>query len=305
MAGKILITGGTGLIGTRLSEMLIDLGYEVAHLSRNGAKHSRYQTFKWDIDKNYIEEKALTYTDYIINLAGAGVADEKWTEKRKQEIRDSRVNGTNLLINQLKKTSHHVKGFISASAVGIYGNSGERLVAEESSFAENDFLANVCHEWEAAANQANTLGIRTVIFRIGIVLSKEGGALPQLAKPIKLLVGAPLGSGRQYISWIHLDDMCRLLISALEDHQFQGVYNAVAPHPVTNEEFTRQLAEVLHKPLTGLKVPAFGLKLMLGEMSETVLGGSRVSANKVLQTGFTYEYNYLDEALESFYAKEV
>ncbi|QNF31453.1 TIGR01777 family protein [Adhaeribacter swui] len=305
MAGKILITGGTGLIGTRLSEMLIDLGYEVAHLSRNGVKHSRYQTFKWDIAKNYIEEKALTYTDYIINLAGAGVADEKWTEKRKQEIRDSRVNGTNLLINQLQKTSHHVKGFISASAVGIYGNSGERLVAEESSYAENDFLANVCREWEAAANQANNLGIRTAIFRIGIVLSKEGGALPQLAKPIKLLVGAPLGSGQQYISWIHLDDMCRLLIAALEDHQFQGVYNAVAPHPVTNEEFTQKLAEVLHKPLTGLKVPAFGLKLVLGEMSETVLGGTRVSANRVLQTGFTYEYNYLEEALESFYAKEV
>ncbi|RDC64365.1 TIGR01777 family oxidoreductase [Adhaeribacter pallidiroseus] len=304
MAGKILITGGTGLIGTRLSEMLIDLGYEVAHLSRNNGKQSHYQTFKWDIENNYIEEKALTYTDYIINLAGAGVADGKWTDKRKHEIRDSRVHGTNLLIEQLKKTSHHVKGFISASAVGIYGNSGERLVAEESSSAENDFLADVCRDWETAANQARNLNIRTVIFRIGIVLSKEGGALPQLAKPIKLMVGAPLGSGRQYISWIHLDDMCRLLIAALEDHQFQGVYNAVAPHPVTNEEFTHQLAEVLHKPLTGLKVPAFGLKLMLGEMSETVLGGSRVSANKVLQTGFTYEYNYLEEALESFYVKE-
>ncbi len=305
MAGKILITGGTGLIGTRLSEMLIDLGYEVAHLSRSGPNHSKYQTFRWDIEKNYIEEAALTYTDYIINLAGASVADGKWTDKRKHEIHDSRIHGTNLLVNQLKKTSHHVKGFLSASAIGIYGNSGERLVAEESSPAENDFLAAVCRDWEKAANQATDLGIRTVIFRIGIVLSKEGGALPQLAKPIKLLVGAPLGSGQQYISWIHLDDICRLFIAAIEDHQWQGVYNAVAPHPVTNEEFTRNLAEVLHKPLTGLKVPAFGLKLVLGEMSETVLGGSRVSATKVLQTGFTFEYNYLDEALESFYAKEV
>ncbi|MDQ4140778.1 MAG: TIGR01777 family oxidoreductase [Bacteroidota bacterium] len=305
MAGKILITGGTGLIGTRLSEMLIDLGYEVAHLSRSSTKHSKYQTFKWDIEKDYIEEAALTYTDYIINLAGASVADEKWTDKRKQEIRDSRIKSTNLLINQLQKAPHHVKGFISASAVGIYGNSGERLVAEESSHAENDFLAEVCRDWEKAANQATNLGIRTVIFRIGIVLSKEGGALPQLAKPIKYLVGAPLGSGQQYISWIHLDDLCRLFIAAIEDHQFHGIYNAVAPHPVTNEEFTRTLADILHKPLTGLKVPAFGLKLVLGEMSEAVLGGSRVSANKVLQTGFTFEYNYLDQALESFYVNEI
>ncbi|QMU27642.1 TIGR01777 family oxidoreductase [Adhaeribacter radiodurans] len=305
MAGKILITGGTGLIGTRLSEMLIDLGYEVAHLSRSSAKKSKYKTFRWDIEKDYIEEAALTYTDYIINLAGASVADGKWTDKRKQEIRDSRIKGTNLLINQLQKVPHHVKGFISSSAVGIYGNSGERLVAEESSYAENDFLAEVCRDWEKSAQQATNLSIRTVIYRIGIVLSKEGGALPQLAKPIKYLVGAPLGSGQQYISWIHLDDLCRLFIAAIEDHQFHGVYNAVAPHPVTNEEFTHNLAEILHKPLTGLKVPAFGLKLVLGEMSIAVLGGSRVSANKVLQTGFTFEYNYLNEALEAFYVNEV
>ena len=305
MTGKILITGGSGLIGTRLAEMLIDLGYEVALLSHSGAKHPKYQTFKWDIEKEYIEEAALTYTDYIINLAGANVADGKWTDKRKQEIRDSRIKGTDLLIQHLSNTPHHVKGFISASAIGIYGNSGERLVAEESSAAENDFLAEVCRDWEKATAQAVTLGIRTVIFRIGIVLSTAGGALPQMAKPIKLLAGAPLGSGQQYMSWIHLDDLCRLFIAALEEPKFQGIYNAVAPHPVTNEEFTRTLAEILHKPLTGLKVPAFGIKLMMGEMSEIVLGGSRVSANKVLHTGFTFEYNYLAEALESFYVPEV
>lgn len=304
MTGKILITGGSGLIGTRLAEMLIDLGYEVALLSRSGAKHPKYQTFKWDIEKGYIDEAALTYTDYIINLAGASVADGKWTDKRKQEIRDSRIKGTRLLIQLLSQTPHHVKGFLSASAIGIYGNSGERLVAEESSAAEHDFLAEVCRDWEKAAEQALALGIRTVIFRIGIVLSTAGGALPQMAKPIKLLAGAPLGSGQQYMSWIHLDDVCRLFIAALEEPKFQGVYNAVAPHPVTNEEFTRTLAEILHKPLTGLKVPAFGIKLMMGEMSEIVLGGSRVSANKVLHTGFTFEYNYLEEALESFYVPE-
>jgi uncharacterized protein (TIGR01777 family) len=304
MAGKILITGGSGMIGTRLSEMLIDLGYEVAHLSRNSNSHSKYKVFKWDIDQGYIEEPALTYADYIVHLAGASVADGKWTSKRKQEIRDSRINSTNLLANYLQKTPHHVKGFISASGIGIYGNSGERLVAEESSFAEDDFLAEVSRDWEKAVWPVQDLHIRTIIFRIGIVLSTLGGALPQMAKPIKLMAGAPLGSGQQYMSWIHLDDLCRLFIAAIEDSQFHGVYNAVAPHPVTNETFTRTLAGILHKPLTGLKVPAFGLKLLLGEMSEMVLGGSRVSANKVLQTGFTFEYNYLNEALESFYATE-
>jgi len=303
MPEKILITGGSGMIGSRLSEMLIDQGYEVAHLSRNPNKFSKYKTFRWDVKQGYIDDNAITYANYIIHLAGAGVADEKWTEERKREILKSRVDSASLLYNCLQKSNHHVKGFISASAIGIYGDSGDQLVSEESILAD-DFLAEVCKAWEASAWQIKNLDLRTVIFRLGIVLSDKGGALPQLALPVKMMAGAPLGSGKQYMSWIHIDDACRLFINAIEDTQFEGVYNAVAPHPVTNSEFTKELAQVMHKPLMLPKVPEFALNLMLGQKSGVVLDSQRVSANKVLQTGFTFEYNYLDEALESFYEKK-
>lgn len=301
MSGRILITGGTGLIGTRLSELLIDQGYEVAHLSRQANPYAHYKTFRWDLDQEYIDDNVLGYADYIINLAGASVAEGKWTPQRKKEILESRVKGINLLQKCLSKTSHHVKAFISASAIGIYGDTGNHLVIEESKHG-TDFLASVTEQWENAASYLQDLHIRTCIFRIGIVLSNKGGALPQMAKPVKLMAGAPLGSGKQYISWIHIDDLCHLFIQAIEDTRYKGVYNAVAPNPVTNEEFTKALAEVMHKPLTGLKVPAFGLKMMLGEMSEVVLEGQRVSCDKILKMGFTFEYNTIYEALESFYS---
>ncbi len=297
-----MIAGGTGLLGTRLSEMLIDSGYEVAHLSRTPDKYARYKTFKWDVAKGIIDENAIRYADYIINLAGTSVSGEKWSATRKKEILNSRVLSTNLLCQYLEKTQHRVKGFLASSAVGIYGNSGDRLMMEESTYG-SDFLAEVCKQWEHASWQIHSLGIRTVIFRIGIVLSNKGGALPQMAKPIKMMAGAPLGSGKQYMSWIHVDDLCRLCIKAIEDRQMQGVYNAVAPNPATNEHLTRSLAKVMHKPMVFPNVPAFGLKLMLGEMSEIILNSSRVSATKVLQTGFTFEYNHLNEALESLYDK--
>ncbi|WP_018477062.1 TIGR01777 family oxidoreductase [Pontibacter roseus] len=300
MPGKILITGGSGLIGTRLSEMLIDQGYEVAHLSRKPGKSSHYKSFRWDIGESYLDDSAVTYADYIIHLAGAGLADQKWTNERKKEIVRSRVESTKLLISSLQRTEHHVKGFISASGVGIYGDAGDQLMSEESTYGD-DFLAEVCKAWEGAVWPVKDLGIRTVIFRTGIALSDQGGALPQLARPVKLMAGAPLGSGKQYMSWIHMDDLCRLYIRAIEDTQFEGVYNAVAPHPVTNAEFTKQLAGAMHRPLMLPKVPSFAINLMMGEMSDVVLTGQRVSANKVLQTGFTFEYNYLEEALESFY----
>lgn len=303
MSGKILITGGSGLVGMRLSEMLIDQGYEVAHLSRNPDKVSNYKTFKWDVKKGSIDENAITYADYIVHLTGASVAGEKWTEDRKKEIINSRVKSTELLYTCLKNLDHHVKGFISASAIGIYGNAGDQLMSEESTTG-NDFLADVCKVWESAAWQMHELHLRTVIMRLGIVLSTKGGALPQMARPVKMMAGAPLGSGKQYMSWIHLDDTCRLFIRAIEDTQFEGVYNAVAPHPVTNKEFMTELAEAMKKPLVLPKVPAFAINLMMGEMSEVVLTGQRVSANKVLQTGFTFEYNFLEEALDSFYEEE-
>lgn len=305
MSRKVLITGGTGLIGTRLAEMLIDAGYEVALLTRQPAT-SRIRSFRWDPRHETIDEAAISYADYIINLAGASVSDGKWTDERKRDIMTSRLSGTALLVQELRKGHHHVRAFLSASAIGIYGDAGDRLVNEETPpAAASDFLADVSRQWELAAQPVqDELAIRTVIIRIGIVLSNQGGALPPMARPMKLMAGSPLGSGRQYMSWVHLDDVCRLFMTALEEPQWQGVYNGVAPHPVTNKAFIETLATVMHRPLVLPKVPAFGLKLVLGEMSEIILASQRVSAEKVLRQGFTFEYPNLQAALESFYEPE-
>jgi uncharacterized protein (TIGR01777 family) len=303
---KVLITGGTGLIGTRLAEMLIDSGYEVALLSREPAKSSHFQSFRWDPQGGTIDEAAVPYADFIVSLAGASVSDGKWTNERKHDIMTSRLGGLALLSRELAKPGHHVKAFISASAIGIYGDAGDKLLDEETPPAvpTHDFLADVSHQWELAAGPVAALDIRTVIPRIGIVLSTEGGALPQMARPVKLGAGAALGSGKQYMSWIHLDDICRLFIAMLEDETWRGTYNAVAPNPVTNQQFTETLAQVLHRRLVLPKVPAFGLKLAMGEMSDIVLASQRVSAQKVLAQGFRFEYPELRGALEALYGGE-
>ena len=301
---KVLITGGTGLIGTRLAEMLIDSGYEVALLSREPAKSSHFQGFRWNPRAGTIDEAAVPYADFIVNLAGASVSDGKWTDERKRDIMTSRLGGLALLHRELAKPGHHVRAFISASAIGLYGDAGAKLVNEETppALPTHDFLADVSHQWELAAAPIAALGIRTVIPRIGIVLSTEGGALPQMARPMKLGAGAALGSGKQYMSWIHLDDLCRLFIAMLDDVSWNGTYNAVAPNPVTNLEFTETLAQVLHRPLLLPKVPAFGLKLAMGEMSDIVLASQNVSDQKVLAQGFEFEYPELRGALKALYA---
>ena len=303
---KVLITGGTGLIGSRLAEMLIDSGYEVALLSREPAKSSHYRSFRWDPTGGVIDEAAVPYANYIVSLAGASVSDGKWTDERKRDIMTSRLSGLALLHRELAKPGHHVEAFISASAIGVYGDTADALLTEESppGLPTHDFLADVAHQWELAAAPIAALGIRTVVPRIGIVLSTEGGALPQIARPVKLGAGAALGSGRQYMSWIHRDDICRLFIAMLEDPAWRGTYNAVAPLPVTNQQFTETLAHVLHRPLLLPKVPAFGLKLAMGEMSEIVLGSQNASAAKVLARGFQFEYPELRGALEALYGRD-
>ncbi|MBJ6142638.1 TIGR01777 family oxidoreductase [Hymenobacter sp. BT559] len=300
---KILITGGTGMIGQRLAELLIDAGNDVALLTREPGKSSHYRLFGWDPAAGTIDPAALPFADCVVNLAGSNVAEGKWTASRKQEILRSRLDGLELLHRELAKPGHHVRTLLSASAIGIYGDRGDELLYENSPTAApaDDFLADVVLQWEAAACAIGALGPRVVLPRIGIVLSPEGGALAPIAKTVRFGAGAPLGSGRQYMSWIHLDDMCRLLAQMMHDELWQGEYNAVAPNPVTNQEFTETLAQVMHRPLVLPKVPAFGLKLAMGEMSEIVLGSQRVSADKVLSQGFQFEYTHLKAALESFY----
>jgi hypothetical protein len=297
MPQKVLITGGTGLIGSRLTELLLEKGYEVAYLSRRKSEETRVKAYRWDLEKGYIAEEAIRGADCIIHLAGAGVADERWTARRKKEILESRIQSSRLLYEGLQRVPNQVKTFLSASAIGIYGaDRGDQLLTETSP-PGNDFLAEVTKAWEGAVQPVAGLGIRTVLLRIGIVLSGKGGALAKMAQPVRLGAGSPLGSGKQWVSWIHVDDLCRLFMYALENPDVRGPYNAVAPEPATNEALTKQIAEVLGKPLFLPNVPAFALRLAVGEMADAVLGSAKVSSQKVAQAGFTYQFPALTPAL--------
>lgn len=287
---KILITGGTGLIGTRLTQLLQEKGHEVAYLSRSKREDSVITYYQWNVSEGFIEEGAIETADYIIHLAGANVADKRWTKQRKQVIMDSRTKTTSLLAKKLTELDHQVKGFISATAVGIYGFTGERMAFEDSRHG-SDFLASVCDKWEAEVDQIAETDLRTVKVRVGVVLSEEAGALYEIAKPIRKYAGAPLGSGKQYIPWIHIDDICRIFIHALENEDMKGAYNGVAPNPVTNAELTHIVAEVLDKPLFLPNVPKFAIEMMFGEMAEIVLKGSKVSCKKIKEAGFDFKFS--------------
>ncbi|MFT5617271.1 MAG: hypothetical protein ACI85I_000487 [Arenicella sp.] len=294
---KVLITGGTGLVGTRMTDFLLEKGYEVAYLSRSKKQDGKVQYYQWNTEKQFIEEGAIETADYIIHLAGAGVADERWTPSRKKMLMESRTHTTELLYQKLSELKHNVKAFISATAIGIYGDSGEQLVNEDSPHA-NDFLAQICTAWEDKADKIKELGIRTPKIRVGVVLSEKGGALKEISKPIKLYAGAPLGSGKQLMSWIHIDDIANLFIHAMENESMNETYNGVAPNPISNEQLTKIAAEVLDKPLILPNVPEFALKLMLGEMAEVVLMGSNVSSEKTQSTGFAYKFTDAKKAVE-------
>lgn len=293
---RVLITGASGLIGSKLTEMLVAEGFQVVHLGRS-KKEGTIPSFTWDVNRGVMDAEALKDVDAIIHLAGAGIADKPWTEKRKQEIRDSRTRSTRLLFDQLKKGNHAVKTFVSASAIGYYGFEGGETVFAEDSKPGSDFLASVVKDWEAEIDPIQELNIRTVKIRIGIVLSEQGGALKEMANPVRWGVGAPLGSGKQYMSWIHIGDLCRMFVYALKHDHLQGAYNGVGPSWVSNKELTQAIARALKKPLWLPPVPGFVLKLMLGEMADLVLKGSKVTGEKIAQAGFTYHYPDLDGAL--------
>ncbi|MBD2702663.1 TIGR01777 family protein [Spirosoma sp. BT702] len=303
MSQNVLITGGTGSIGRRLTQLLQQQGFQVSLLSRaTSAQPSQpnVTVYKWDVKKGEIDLKAIQNADHIIHLAGEGIADKRWTDERKADILESRTQSTDLLVQSLAQHPHHVKSFIGASAIGYYGgDTGDRPLTETTQ-GGTDFLAQVVRAWERSEDQLATLGIRTVKLRIGVVLMKEGGALPKLTQPIRLGAGAPIGSGHQYISWIHLDDLCRLIINALTDTSWQGVYNAVAPTPVTNEGLTRSIANVIHRPMLLPNIPAFVIKLMFGELAITVLGGNYVLNKRIAEeTSFRYLFGDLENALKN------
>jgi hypothetical protein len=317
MAETVLITGGTGLIGRRLTELLLQQGYQVALLSRKANAGetirpvvtatnppSRVNVYQWDIQKGHIDPQAIRNADHVVHLAGEGIADQRWTDERKDQIINSRTQSTELLAQALSHNTHRVKSFIGASAIGYYGgDTGDRPLTETSE-GGSDFMAQVVRAWERSEEQIAALGIRTVKFRIGIVLTMGGGALPKLAQPIRLGAGAPIGSGQQYMSWIHLDDLCRLIIQAIANSSWQGVYNAVSPTPVTNEAMTRAVAKVMHRPLLLPNIPDFAIRLMYGEMAIVVTGGNYVLNKRISEeTDFQYQYSDLNNALENLFTE--
>ena len=298
MSKTILITGGTGLVGTRLTEILQSENYSVKYLSRSAGVKNGIESFKWDINAGTIDEKAFENVSAVIHLAGAGVADKKWTPERKKEILDSRTKSTQLIKDTLAKIDHNVESFVSASAIGYYGwDTGGVWVKEGSRFGD-DFLATVTKAWEEKVDEIESLGIRVVKLRIGIVFSEKGGALYELSKPIKFGVGAPLGAGDQYMSWIHIDDLCRMFIYACQNKEVKGVFNAAGPNPETNKIITKMAAELLGKPCFLPNVPSFILKIILGKRAAMVLGGSRVSSEKIQSLGFKFKFPELKNALK-------
>lgn len=296
---NILISGGSGSLGQALSRLLSEKGHKVSWLSRSQGKQ-KYNAYYWNPDKQEIDMEAVRNNELVIHLAGAGVADKRWSESYKNEIMNSRVQGTRLLVNTINNMPGHIHTFISASASGFYGNSGDQLVTE-SSAAGNTFLAKVCQNWEAESELLDK-SVRRVIVRIGIVLEKSHGALAEMAKPVKLFAGAPLGPGSQYIPWIHIDDLCGIFAFVTENFECEGIYNAVAPDSVTNAELTRYIAKALGRPLFLPNIPAFVLQLVVGPMTETLVNGNNVSAGKILKSGYRFKYQDANEAVHTLLA---
>ena len=298
MSGRknILITGGTGMIGSRLTERLLGQGYHVSHLSRS-RRGSSVKTFWWDPSVFQIDESALKDVNIVIHLAGAGIADKRWTADRKNEILRSRTDSTRLLNHALDNIPNEVKTLVSASGTSFYGLENAARPFKEEDAPGDDFMARVTRAWESQVDQMRDR-MRVVKLRTGVVLSEKGIAMKKLTLPIKLFVGAPLGSGQQYVNWIHIDDVCRMYVMALEDEAMQGAYNAVAPDPVTNRELTRELARVLHRPLLLPPVPGLVVKAIAGEVAQVVLKGGAISSQKIEDAGFRFQFSTVRSALE-------
>jgi uncharacterized protein len=299
MAGNILITGGTGLVGSHLTQILLKRGYTVSYLSRSRQTIANVKVYEWNVNKGFIDTEAIAKADYILHLAGANVSEKLWTTSYKKEIYDSRILSTQLLVEQLAKVPHTCKALVQASAIGYYGMDTQAAWLTETAPAGTDFLAQVTRDWEAAAQKITQLPVRHVLVRVGVVLSRNGGALEKMSLPVKLFAGAALGSGKQYVSWIHIDDLCAMFVKAIEDTTWQGAYNGTAPHPVTNAEMTKTIGKVLHRPVILPNVPAFVLKMGMGEMATIALGGNRTSSQKTEQAHFTFAYPHLEAALQN------
>jgi hypothetical protein len=296
---KVLITGATGLIGSQIVSLCQQENIAVNYLTTSKEKlenQDYYKGFYWNPEEGKIDESCFEGVTKIIHLVGASVA-KRWTKKQKEIILSSRLATTQLLIDTLKGIEHNIEHVISASAIGIYPSDFQKLYHEDQHPIADNFLGEVVEKWEAAVDGFEQLGIDVAKIRIGLVLSKNGGALEKIAKPVRYGVGAPLGSGKQWQSWIHIEDLASIFLFVAKN-RLEGVYNGVAPNPVTNQELTSQIAKVLNKPLWLPNVPEFALKLALGEMATIVLGSQLVSNNKIDSQRFLYKFTHIKPALE-------
>ena len=300
----VLLTGGTGLVGKAFTQLLTSKGYQVIILSRGNKEivtEPNVTYAQWNVATEQIDIEVVKKADYIIHLAGAGVMDKKWTEQYKKEIVDSRVKSGALIVNTLKNNEHNVKAIVSASAIGYYGEDKiDNYFFSETDKPAEGFLGSTCQLWEDSIDYANSLGIRVAKMRIGIVFSNNGGAFAEFVKPLKFKLATILGKGNQVISWIHIDDLCRQFLFAIENEDIKGAYNAVAPNPITNKNLILKLAsKIAGKFYIPFYVPSFLLKLMMGDRSIEILKSTTVSSKKITDAGFKFLYNEVDEALEN------
>lgn len=300
---KILITGATGMIGTELGTLLLQNGHSIHYLStskKDLQNESNFKGFYWNPQQGIIDENCMLGIEAIIHLAGASIS-KRWTQSYKQEIIESRIVSANLLYKLLKSNPHQVKQFISASAIGIYPDSLTIEYTEDNKAVDASFLGNVVVKWEESVDKFKLLNIKVCKIRTGLVLSEKGGMLKELEKPIKLGMGAAFGTGQQWQSWIHISDLAHLYYYAILQ-QWQGVYNAVAPNPVTNLEMTRKIASKLGKPFFMPNIPRFLMKMILGEMHMLLFTSQKVSCQKAIDNGFEFKYDQLDKALNELLA---
>lgn len=298
----VLITGGTGMVGTSLTKLLLNKGYQVIVLTRqprvSNVPNLSYAV--WDIDKGYIDPSAIQNADTIVHLAGAGVADKRWSKKRKQEIVDSRVLSGALLVKYLTENSHQVKTLVAASAIGWYGPDNAKSLMNgfvETDAVDSAYLGATCKNWEESVKPIEALGIRLATLRIGIVLNKKGGALAEFIKPAQFGMATVFGNGKQIVSWVHHHDLCRMILFGIETASLKGVYNAVSPDPKSNKDLIIAITKKLRGFYIPIPVPAFVLKIMLGEMSIEILKSAKVSSKKIQGAGFNFDYPTLHSAL--------
>ncbi len=297
----ILIAGGSGMIGQKLVELLKSKKFQVCYLTRSN-KADGIKSYHWDPEKKTIADAAIAKADVIINLAGEGIANKIWSSRRRRKIINSRLLSTNLLSESLQRIPNKVQLVINASAIGIYGDTGDRIMHEDARAAD-DFMGQTCSRWEAAASAFQKLAIRTVILRIGLVLAKEGGILPSIRRPLHFGMAPYFGSGEQYQSWIHINDLCKMMVLAINDENISGTYNAVAPGPLSNKNFMKLMTHILKGWFFVFSVPSFLLKMILGEMSKLVLNSTRASSKKIEAAGFSFTYPQADVALRDLIGK--